>query len=92
MNPLVRYQVDSTRSELVAEMASCYLASNLGIPQSDDLENHAQYVKFWLEAMKADSRFLFQAVSQASKVTDFLLSFVRTNQEQPEPAGIETAA
>ena len=66
--------------ELVAEIASCYLAGELGIPNGEQLENHASYIKSWLESMRNNPNFVFQAGKQASKVTDFLLSFVR----QPE--------
>lgn len=63
-------------SELVAELAASFLSTELGIPQGETLDNHAAYIKGWLERMKADPSFLFRASSQASKVTDFLLSFV----------------
>ena len=35
--------------ELVAEIASCFTASEIGIPHGEGLENHASYVKNWLE-------------------------------------------
>lgn len=63
--------------ELVAEMASSFLSTELGIPHGESLENHTAYLKGWLERMKADPSFLFKASSQASKVTDFLLLFVQ---------------
>ncbi len=63
--------------ELIAEMASCFLATELGIPQGETLENHAAYIGSWLEAMHDDVNFIFKASRQASKVCDFLLSFVR---------------
>lgn len=61
--------------ELVAEMASSFLATELGVPQAEDLGNHAAYLKSWLGAMKGDPAFIFKASSQASKVADFLLAF-----------------
>lgn len=61
--------------ELVAEMASCFLASELGIPTADRLPNHVSYLDHWLKAMQSDHRFIFQASSQASKAADFILSF-----------------
>lgn len=63
--------------ELVAEMASSFLATELGVPQGEDLDlgNHAAYLKSWLEAMKVDPAYLFRASTQASKVADYLLSF-----------------
>jgi len=76
--------------ELVAELSSCYLAGELGVPHGDHLENHAAYVKSWLESMRNDPSYVFQAAKQASKVTDYLLSFVR--QPETEPAKPELVA
>ena len=61
--------------ELIAELASCFVCSELNIPISDSLNNHAAYLSHWIEQMKGDSRYIFRAASQASKATDFLLSF-----------------
>lgn len=61
--------------ELVAEMASSFLATELGVPQGEDLGNHAAYLKSWLDAMKGDPSFIFKASTQASKVADYLLAF-----------------
>jgi len=69
--------------ELIAEIASCYLAAELGVPNEDHLENHASYIKNWLESMKNDPNYVFQAAKQASKVSDFLMSFVVETEPQP---------
>ena len=71
--------------ELAAEIASCYVSAELGIPQGEDLGNHASYLRSWLDAMRGDRNFVFQAAKQASKVTDFLLGFVK--KPEPEAAG-----
>lgn len=73
--------------ELIAEMASCFLAAELGIPATD-LGNHASYLKSWLASMKADHNFIFKASSQATKAADYLLSFVKPAEkiEEQEPA------
>jgi antirestriction protein ArdC len=70
--------------ELIAEMSSCFLATELGIPNGEPLENHAAYLKSWLASMKDDSNFIFKASRQASKVCDFLLNFVRQPETKPE--------
>src|SRR3954467_7885904 len=70
--------------ELVAEIGACYLARELGVPASEDLDNHVAYLGHWLQAMKNDSRFAFIASSQASKAADFLLSFSRPTSDVPE--------
>jgi antirestriction protein ArdC len=70
--------------ELVAEMTASYLSAELGVPLGEPLESHAAYLKSWLSGMKGDASFLIHASSQASKVTDFLLSSVRTEEARSE--------
>ena len=75
--------------ELVAEIASCFLATELGIPNGESVDNHAAYLKSWLEAMKEDPNYIFKASRQASKVCDFLLSFVKQTETEPQPELVE---
>lgn len=84
---LDRRQLGYAMCELVAEMAACFVASEIGVPQGESLENHASYLKSWLEALKNDRNFIFKAAKQASKTCDFLLSFVR----KPEPVAAGAA-
>ena len=63
--------------ELVAEISASMIAAELGIPQGEDLKNHAAYLRSWLSSMKADPSYVFKASSQASKVTDFLITLVK---------------
>lgn len=63
--------------ELVAEMAASFLATELGVPQGESLENHASYLKSWLKEMKNDPAYIFKASTQASKVADYLLAFTK---------------
>jgi antirestriction protein ArdC len=69
--------------ELAAEIASCYVATELGVPQGEGLGNHAAYLRSWLDAMKGDRNYIFKAAKQASKATDYLLAFVK----KPEAVG-----
>ena len=66
--------------ELAAEIAASFLSTELGIPQSETLENHAAYLQSWLAAMKNDPAYIFKASTQASKVADYLLSFVKKEE------------
>jgi antirestriction protein ArdC len=72
--------------ELIAEIGSCFLASELGIPNAETLPNHASYLEHWLKAMAGDHRFIFQASSQASKAADFILAFSRAVKTADETA------
>lgn len=66
--------------ELIAEISACYLSSELGIPNSERVEQSSAYLKGWLECLKGDNRAIFRACSQASKANDYLLKFVRANE------------
>lgn len=63
--------------ELVAELTSAFMANELNLPQGDHVNSSARYIRHWVEAMKGDSSYVIRAASQASKVTSYLLSFVR---------------
>jgi len=63
--------------ELVAEMGSCFVAEQLGVPmQSPDDDQSAAYLKSWLGALKDDPKFIFVASKWASKAADVLLDDV----------------
>lgn len=78
--------------ELVAELAACFVASELHIPHGEAVENHTAYLRSWLDAMKADPSFIFRASSQASKVCDFLHSFAFHSMPSEDIAAIEVEA
>jgi antirestriction protein ArdC len=61
--------------ELRAEMGACFLATALGVPNSDDLTNHTAYIASWLQALESDPKFIFRAAAEASKAADFILNF-----------------
>ncbi|MCD0459547.1 ArdC family protein [Roseiconus lacunae] len=67
--------------ELVAEIGSCFLMNELGMATTENLDNHAAYVKSWLNAMADDPKFIFRASAQASKAADYILSFSRNTEE-----------
>lgn len=79
-----RPELGYAQCELIAEIASCFVSSEIGIPHGEAIENHASYVKSWLDAMRGDSSFIFKASRKASGTCDYLLSFVR----EPEPVEV----
>ena len=83
-----RSQAENTYAlgELVAEVGSCILMAELGLPTTTNLTNHAAYLKGWLKAMKGDPNFIFRASSEASKAADFILAFKLSAQPQSATA------
>jgi len=72
------------REELIAELTSAFMCAHLGIVPK---VRHADYLANWLAVLKADSRAIFHAASQASKASDFLLAIPQQAQ-----AGASVAA
>ena len=64
--------------ELVAEIGSAFLCSELGITQ-DTRADHAQYLANWLKLLKDDNRAIFTAAAKASEAVTYLTSL------QPDP-------
>jgi antirestriction protein ArdC len=59
--------------ELVAELGSLFICAELGISPQPRLD-HAQYLKHWLEMMKADKRAIFTAAARAQEAVTYLAS------------------
>lgn len=63
------------REELVAELSSYFMGAELGLPYDGKThENHAAYVKSWLQALKNDKSFIIKASQAAAKSVDFQLA------------------
>ncbi len=77
--------------ELVAEISSCFTIMGIGVQLSDKmLEKSEGYLDFWLKGMKENNKFIFEAASWASKVTDYLLAFV--GLQNPEYVSDDTSS
>jgi antirestriction protein ArdC len=67
------------REELIGELVSAFCCASLGIIPT---VRHADYIGSWLDVLRGDNRAIFRAASQASKATDYLLSFL------PDESGV----
>ncbi|MEM5469744.1 MAG: zincin-like metallopeptidase domain-containing protein, partial [Sulfitobacter sp.] len=59
------------QEELVAELGAAFLAADLG-SSPEPREEHAAYIAHWLEGLRNDKRFIFQAAAHAQKAVDYL--------------------
>lgn len=64
--------------ELVAEMASAFLCSHLGL--TGELQ-HENYIGSWLKILKEDYRALVKAASQAQKAFEYICALVEGSKE-----------
>ena len=69
--------------ELVADIGATYTNVDIGILVTEDLSDVTSYLQGWLRAMQNDPAFIFKAASLASKATDYLLSFRKSQVEEP---------
>lgn len=59
--------------ELVAEISSCFLSSELPIGQTEEhLQNHKAYVQSWIQGIKEQPEALFRAVKDAEQAAAYL--------------------
>jgi len=82
--------------ELRAELASAFIAAELGIPT--DIPQHASYIADWIKPLKDDKREIFRAAADAQKIADMLLSFhpdyaarIQAAPEAPAPREFRTS-
>jgi antirestriction protein ArdC len=75
--------------ELVAEIASAFGCAALGIVPT---VRHADYIGSWLDVLREDNRAIVRAASQASKVADYLLSFIPDGAAGSTGEGADCAA
>ncbi len=59
------------REELVAEIGAAFLTATLGI-ENTPREDHAAYVKVWLDVLKGDKKAVFAAAAAAQVAADYL--------------------
>jgi antirestriction protein ArdC len=59
--------------ELRAELASAFVAAELGIPT--DIPHHASYIAHWIKPLKDDRREIFRAAADAQRIADMELGF-----------------
>ena len=69
---------DYAYEELIAELSSCFMATELGIEHDQYAhEQHAAYIQSWLKALKGDKKFIFRASNAASRAANFQMEHLR---------------
>ena len=71
------------REEIRADLASCLLAAEIGVPMQ--LENNAAYIGSFVKRLKEDKFEIFRAAKDAQRICDYLTGrYVPEVQAQPE--------
>lgn len=73
------------KEELRAELASTYLALDLGLPMHPT--NHAAYVQSWIKNLKENKMEIFHASTEARKIANYIKRFMPARfrvEERPQ--------
>lgn len=70
------------KEELRAQMASLFLAAELGLPFNP--ERHAAYNRSWLSALRDDKNLFHQAARDAENIADYVLDLALERERTPE--------
>lgn len=84
--------VPYAKEEVVAELGATLVSSMLGIEKLP-LDNHAAYIKGWLEKAKSDDpNFFAKAIKAASQVQDYVFDILYPESELVSPKSAEEVA
>jgi antirestriction protein ArdC len=68
--------------ELIAEIGTGYLESELGLPHDQDMTNHNKWLPTWVENIEKNPKYLFDAAAQAARAVDYVLGFTRVQERE----------
>lgn len=60
------------KEELIAELTAAFLCNELQL--TPRLEHHASYIGSWLQGLKNDKKYFFDAVASAKRASEFLMT------------------
>lgn len=70
----MRNSENYAREELCAEIGSLFIAQSLSLKLSDaQLKSSAAYLKFWAKNIRKDPTYLFTAITEANKISKYVL-------------------
>ena len=73
----------SIKRQLVAEIASCFSAADLGLDgNSIQFDNHTAYIQSWVSHIKEKPEALMAAIKEADKAADYLINSLEFKQEE----------
>ena len=70
------------QGELIAEIATGYLESELGLPHDTDMANHDKWMSLWIGGIEKNPKYLFDAAAQAARVVDYILGFTKPQERE----------
>lgn len=67
--------------ELVAELGSLFLCTELGLSTEDSKEQSAAYLASWAKVLKSNPDYLWKAAAESSKAVEFVQSIINQSMK-----------
>jgi antirestriction protein ArdC len=72
-----------SKEELIAELGSMFICSELGVQTESTVENSEAYIQSWVKKLSDHPTMIFNAASEAAKATDYIMNIINnTNKGQ----------
>lgn len=79
--------VDYAREELRAELASYFMAFELGVGLTQEhIDNHASFSKQWLELLGGNRNEIYRVAKDAESITSYIYEFSKEAEAEKEAA------
>ena len=72
---------DYSYEELIAELGSLFLCTELGLSTEDSKKQSAAYLASWAKVLKSNPDYLWKASSEASKAVQFVQSIINQSKQ-----------
>ena len=69
----IGWNKEEAHGELMAEIVTGYMESELNLPHDSDMTNHEKWVKIWIEEIEKNPIYLFEAAAHAARSLDWIL-------------------
>ena len=63
-----------SKEELIAELTACYICSDLGVQDDNELKNSAAYLQGWIKPLQNDPTMIIKASSAAVKAAQYIMN------------------
>jgi len=70
-----------SKEELVAELGSMFLCSELGVDTTSTVENSEAYIQSWVKKLNDHPTMIFEASQQASKACEYVMNIINKGEE-----------
>jgi len=78
----VGWNKSEDHGELLAEIVTGRLESELGLPHDLDITNHIKWAPTWVQKIHENPKYLFDAAAFASRSIDWVLGFTRLQERE----------